>query len=245
MAVFTIITNEYDNLPPFQLGMNIITVDVDEPSYKFTPDSLSYGLNPPYQDPEGDAPYEFKLLSKPSLGELRLDGVVLDNLNTILFSQISTGNLVYVNDTITEDTETSFTFDVSDVGSKTYGGLEGNILINLRVHENLPPSVVGDNEKTIDYGEALVFTSAMFTTETNPEYEDPEGDLPLALKILTLPSNGLLEFNGSPVEEFQTMLLSEVDLGYLIYYPDKNDTDNNSVNFEFEVSDTGSGEFSG
>lgn len=123
--------------------------------------------------------------------------------------------------------------------------------IQVEVPINLPPSQVGDNFKSVLSKEGnsstqdppLVFTSAMFTTETTPAYEDPEGDAPFKLRIDTLPESGVIEFNEVPVVIGQEILLSDVDLGLLVYHPDEDLEQDNLVDFNFSVSDVGSEQF--
>lgn len=121
----------------------------------------------------------------------------------------------------------------------------GNFNITVNEKNNQPPTQVGDNAKSVDYGVPLVFTEAMFTTETTPQYLDPEGDNPYKLKITSLPSNGALELDGVPVTLNQEILFSDINLGKFVFVPDNNILTANNVDFDFEISDEGSKTFVG
>jgi len=118
--------------------------------------------------------------------------------------------------------------------------------VTVQEKENLPPSQVGNNTVSTNYGEAYVFTVADFTTNTSPAYSDPEGDSAFQLKIITnLPSQGTLELNGTPVTLNQVISFSDIASGLLTYVPDDSDVTAYSIDFEFEIADSGSGQFVG
>lgn len=118
-----------------------------------------------------------------------------------------------------------------------------NFNINVEPYSNQAP-IIGDGERTTDYGTAIVFIRADFTTNTTPPYSDPEGDLPLTLRIDSLPISGLLELNGTDVVPNQQIdFVSEIDNNLLTFTPDLNDTTAHSTAFGFSIADVGSGLF--
>jgi hypothetical protein len=115
--------------------------------------------------------------------------------------------------------------------------------INVTGYENKPPTI-GDGERNTNYGEAITLTRADFTTNTTPPYYDPEGDLPLNLKVLSLPAGGILRLNGVDVVVNQELsFINDIDTGLFTYTPDLNNTAAHSVNFNFSISDVGSGTY--
>jgi large repetitive protein len=115
--------------------------------------------------------------------------------------------------------------------------------INITGYDNKPPTI-GDGERSTNYGEPIVLTRADFTTNTTPPYYDPEGDLPLNLKITSLPASGILKLNGVDVTVNQEIsFVDSIDAGLLTYTPDMNNLDAHNVDFNFEISDAGSQQY--
>jgi hypothetical protein len=85
----------------------------------------------------------------------------------------------------------------------------------------------------------------MFTTNTVPPYSDPEGDAALNLKVLTLPTIGLLKYNAINVTLNQIIPFSGIDSGLLIYVPDNTNLNAYNASFTFQIADAGSGIFVG
>lgn len=243
MAVFTITIDAYDNLPPNQLGTKQVNLNHGQ-QYDITLNDFIVTV-PPYQDPEGDAPSLVKITQLPIEGLLYLNGFVVTLNQEITVADINSNLLIYIANDLQDNSYNDIVkFDIADIGSGQYSGLTtGNLIFKVAASENLPPSEVGDGSKTIEYGETSVFTSAMFTTNTTPPYQDPEGDNPAALKILSLPALGILRYNGIPVVVNQIISMADIDLGLFTYTPDLADTDGDQQSFEFAVSDTGSGQF--
>lgn len=117
--------------------------------------------------------------------------------------------------------------------------------VSINSYTNLPPSAVGDGSETTDYGITLVYTRAMFTTNTTPPYNDPEGDAALDLKVLTLPVSGTLELNSVAVIINQIISFADIDSGLLTYAPDNGIQTSHDVSFTFQIADEGSGQFVG
>lgn len=78
--------------------------------------------DPRFHDDQGDQPYQLKVLSLPLYGKLYLRGVeVVKDQELFFTTDIDTEDFIYVPDnTRTDIDSTSFTFTVSDTGSKTY-----------------------------------------------------------------------------------------------------------------------------
>lgn len=115
--------------------------------------------------------------------------------------------------------------------------------INVTAYDNQPP-IIGDGERTTNYGEPITLIRADFTTNTTPPYSDPEGDLPLTLRIDSLPIAGKLQLNGVDVIITQEVdFITDIDANLLTYIPDLDNLDAYAVDFNFSISDVGSGQF--
>ena len=251
MATFTITTNELTNNPPYQTGILYKTINnADE--YIFTVDDFTINTIPEYRDKENDDLLKIKILSinDSNNGGLYLNNILVKENDEITVTDI-TNNLLVYKSSLSEGSSYNdiFTFDVADEGSGEYGNLKGEIDITVNAIKNEPPSEVGDGEETIDHGETLIFTRAMFTTATTPPYSDPEGDAALLLKITSLPTNGTIYLQGvtdsltSPVIVNQIISFSDIDLGRLYYVPDSGIIEEDIESFTFGIADAGSGIF--
>ena len=77
---------------------------------------------PPYNDPEGDAALNLKILSLPEETGMLLDGQEVVINQVISFADIDAGLFTYTNDDVMDtngDTQT-FTFAISDAGSQEF-----------------------------------------------------------------------------------------------------------------------------
>jgi len=117
--------------------------------------------------------------------------------------------------------------------------------ITINQQTNLPPSQVGDGARTTEYGTSVTFTRQDFTTNTVPPYQDPEGDAALNLKIITLPVEGDLLLNSSPIIVNQIISFADIDSGLFTYSPNNGNTSLYNDPFQFEISDAGSNTFVG
>jgi len=120
-----------------------------------------------------------------------------------------------------------------------------NFTITVDSYINLPPTEVGDGSENTDYGETLVYTRAMFTTNTVPPYSDPEGDAALNLKVTSLPVEGELQLNAVAVSLNQIISFADIDSGLLTYVPNNSIQTAYNDSFLFEIADAGSGIFVG
>jgi len=238
--LYTITNSGLQNGRPTEIGANTISIAFAA-THVFTLANFTTETTPAYSDPEDDALSYIKILSLPATGTLKLNGVDIILGDQVGSGQISTGNLTYVS---AGDGDYTFEFDAADIGSNSLSGLStGKITIAVASAVNQPPSVVGNNTFVLSYGDAKLFTVADFTTKTTPPYADPEGDFPSKVKILTLPANGTLKFNGTNVIVNQEVTVAEIASGYLVYVPDLLVETLQNLTFNFSVSDVGSGLF--
>ena len=116
---------------------------------------------------------------------------------------------------------------------------------NVDGYVNQPPSQIGNNTLSLDNSEVHTFTKANFTTETTPPYIDPEGDEPSNLKILSLPSEGILKLNNVDVQLNEIISFSDIILGLFTYESNGNNQAAHTPTFDFTISDEGSNIFVG
>lgn len=243
--IYTITNSGLQNARPTSIGANTINI-ASKATHTFTIANFTSETSPAYSDPENDALSFISILTLPASGELRVGGVAVNIGDEILSANISTNNFTFVSNQASDVAHSvSFSFDIADTGSNTLSGLSTGVMnINIAAAINLPPDVIGDNTFILNYGDTKTFTVADFTTGTTPAYNDPEGDNASMIKILTLPVNGTLKFNGSAVIANQEMTVAEVSAGYLVYEPDLLIETLQNLSFEFAVADAGSGQYS-
>lgn len=237
MATFTITTNAYNNLPPKEVGSNFIDL-AHGATHVFTKANFTTETSPPYRDPEGDEPLKVKVVSQTYVnGELRLSGTAVSDNDEITIVDIEAGNLIFVDDgTNSAAHQNVFTFQMSDVGSSSFGSNIGSMNIDVAKESNSLPTT-GDNNIGANYGEVVTFTQAMFTTDTTPPYFDPEGDLPAKLVITSLPTEGTLRLAGTNVTLNQEIDWADVGASQLTYSPDALVITAGSTSFGFSIID--------
>ena len=92
-------------------------------TFTFTRASLTSQLNPPYEDPEGDAAANLLIVAVPEVGELRLNNNLVYDGDIISFGDIDSGLLIYHSDPEGDiGFLEGFEFQISDLGSGEYRG---------------------------------------------------------------------------------------------------------------------------
>lgn len=111
--------------------------------------------------------------------------------------------------------------------------------INSGSYVNQAPSAVGNNTIAVSNRAVTILTLAMFTTLTTPAYADPEGDPVDALRVDTLPVDGVLKLNGVLVLLGDIISAADINLNLFTYEsPDQDALDTDD--FQFSLRDTGS-----
>lgn len=109
-----------------------------------------------------------------------------------------------------------------------------------------PTSIGANTIGNIEHAGIHVFTLANFTTETSPQYSDPEDDPLKYIKITSILSgSGMLKLNGVSVVLGQIIQSGDISSGNLKYESDPVVRTNYSANFEFDIADSGSSSLSG
>ena len=188
----------------------------------------------------GIEPEYLIIVTLPRHGTLKYKNVNVKSNDVIPFTDIS--NLIYHRSEI-DTYQDPFIFQVSDKQLKLTTNM-ANFTINVDGKINEPP-IVGDGSAVTPYNETLIFTREMFTTNTTPPYHDPEGDLPLKLKITSLPTKGTMSLRGVPLIVNQELdFINDIDTGSLIYIPDGQFVSEQNIDFTFAIMDSGSGQYS-
>tara|TARA_R110000850_G_scaffold90138_2_gene192318 strand:- start:24367 stop:25107 length:741 start_codon:yes stop_codon:yes gene_type:complete len=243
--LYTITNSGVQNGRPTSVGTINISIAYAA-LYQYGIADFTTSTTPVYSDPENDPLSYIKVVTLPALGILSVSGVPLGVGAIVGSGAITAGNFKYeaLQSGSVTGYSSSWSFDVADTGSNSLSGLTTG-LVTMTVAEsiNLAPDVVGNRTEVLDYAESLVFSGAMFTTGTTPAYNDPEGDPAQSVKILDLPADGTLVFNGVDVVANQVVSIAEINLGYLIFNPNLATTTLQSLTFNFSVSDSGSGLF--
>ena len=128
------------------------------------------------------------------------------------------------------------TANYNGVDSFTYTNAEGaTATVNVTINPaNDNPVAVND---TISILEDMNNTQNVYTLATSDfgTYSDIDGDALSAVKIDTLPANGVLYLNGTAISSGAEILATDIDAGRLTFNPiDHSDVDGN---FTFSVSD--------
>jgi hypothetical protein len=108
------------NLPPSEVGDGEINVAEDN-VITFT-ESMFTATTPAYSDPESNPPSKLKIVSVPSNGDIKLNGVILNNNAIVSFDLIRLGALQFFPDNVNEDTIDTFEFQIADTGSNIFVG---------------------------------------------------------------------------------------------------------------------------
>ncbi len=162
-----------------------------------------------YSDPENDALTKIQITSLPANGKLFLDGVEVTENQEIDASELA--NLVF-------DPDENWNGDTS-FGWKGHDGTvysNDSAAVNIEITPENDPPVVTPISKTGTEDTNISFSVSDFSGN----YSDPESDPLTKIQITSLPANGTLLLNGTPVTENQEIDASE--LANLVFDPDEN-----------------------
>lgn len=180
-----------------------------------------------------------KIVTLPATGTFQLSGVDIV-VNQIIASS-SIPNIVYNYGSLTSVGETiTFGFQLADNTINPVFSASVSYQICVPEQINQPPTI-GNLSINVEENGEHVFTYADLTTGIS--YSDPEGDDPLNLKVLSLPANGVLYYNGVPVSVNQVITYVDIQAGLFKFTPDDLDV-SYTISFNIQVSDQGSGEYS-
>tara|TARA_R110000744_G_C19313564_1_gene556988 strand:+ start:145 stop:882 length:738 start_codon:yes stop_codon:yes gene_type:complete len=245
MGKITLDVSAQTNQPPNRTGWLALNM-VYGTTHAFTLENFTTETTPPYSDPEGDGLEAVRVESLPSQGTLYLNDVEVSVDDEISSSNLSLELFRYVSDSTDTDgySDSFMRFSVSDEGSSTFTTKFQIVTFVVASNINKAPSSVGDGEAEITLGNTFVFTAASLTSSLNPPYEDPEGNPPYKLLIVSVPLFGILELSGVTVVDDQEIDWTDVVAGNFSY-KSKSFPNGNLEGFEFKISDTGSQQYTG
>ena len=245
MGVITIDYTAKGNSAPSQSGWNSFTIAYST-AHTFTLADFTTDTTPAYADPEGDPLAAIKITSLPDTGTLTLSNSNVNVNDTVTSQQLIDGDLVYTPITdLYGYLDSGMEFTVSDTGSNTFTSKPFQIVFQVEDDINEAPSIVGNGEADIQVGDTYVFTRASLTSQLNPPYEDPENNPAENLRVVSLPTFGELTLNSKPLIEGSIVPFTDIDSGLFVYQNDSLTQEGALEGFEFEISDTGSGEYRG
>ena len=119
----------------------------------------------------------------------------------------------------------------------------GIITIEIATETNQAPNQSGWLLISDDENSVYTFTLANFTTETTPAYEDPEGDILEAIKVVSLPTVGVLKLSGVPIIANDMITAAQLSGSLFTYTSIVSVEGYTDGDMEFLVSDIGSSTF--
>lgn len=118
------------------------------------------------------------------------------------------------------------------------------VTINVNAQSNNPPSQVGNNSFNLNHKQTYIITVDDLTTNTIPEYLDPEGDDPENLRVSAIPSTGELQLSASAVSVNDIIPFTSIAANNLIYVAEPTTETAYTDTATFEISDVGSSTYS-
>ena len=174
----------------------------------------------------------------PENGQLILDGTVVVAGEIVLVADIDAGYLTFQPDNDASGVNyAGFTFRVQDDGGITNGGMDTDattrsMTIDVASVNDAPDGT--DNTVT-----TLEDTDYSFSIADFGFSDSSDNDGFLAVAIDTLPGNGQLLLNGSAVIAGETISVSDIAAGELVFKPAIDGHGLNYANFSFRVQDDG------
>ena len=245
MGIITIDISARANRRPSSTGWLSLSLAYNQ-LYVFTLANFTTETTPAYADPDGDSFHSLKISSLPVQGSLTKNNVASSIGDVITSSELSSGVFKYqadASDTIGYS-DGFMSFTVSDTGSLLYTTSPKAVTLLAGSNVNQSPSSVGSGQADVSVGSTIVFTRNMLTTQLNPPYLDPEGDIASKLLIVSVPSYGLLKLNGVTVVNSQEINFTDIDSGLFSYHSNQYPV-GGIEGFEFKISDVGSGLYVG
>ncbi|MFH1812374.1 MAG: cadherin-like domain-containing protein [Pseudomonadota bacterium] len=171
-----------------------------------------------------DSSLQYRLITAPVNGTLRVGSTALAVNGTFLQSDIDAGNLTYENTNIVATTDT-FRISVTD-GTATSPAVNFNIVLS---DTNFPPSVVNNNPATVLEGGTLVVGPSLLS-HTDVDNDDAT----LVYTVTVAPVNGILYRNVTPLGMNDVFTQDQVNRGRVTYVHSGSETTADSFTFTVE-----------
>ncbi|RVT71083.1 hypothetical protein EOD40_17590, partial [Flavobacterium sufflavum] len=231
---FNIVVAEVNDAPT---GTDNTVTTNEDTDYTFT--TTDFGFTDPNDTPVNTL-FAVKVTTLPANGLLKLSGVNVTLGQFIPVASITAANLKFSPATNSNGTPyTSFTFQVQDNGGTASGGVDldqiaNTMTINVTSVNDAPSGA--DNTVTTNEDTDHTFTAVQFGF-TDPN-DTPLNTL-LAVKVTTLPANGLLKLSGVNVTLGQFIPVASIIAGNLKFSPATNSNGTPYTSFTFQVQDNG------
>lgn len=224
---------------------NIIDI-LEEELYQFSINDFT--LN--YSDAENHS-YKYLLVYPHSTvnGELTTGNTGTTSFNVPLVFDIEglTGTakikLFYDRLNLSSFTAETFTFRISDNPiNYLYSAISDiDILSSVQSSSNQAPQDIGDNTLYVDNRAITIITLEMVTSGLTLPYNDPEGDLLDAIRIIDISNanTGVYTVNSVPIVENQIITREEIEAGLFVHTGPDEDSISSDV-FQFQGRDEGS-----
>ncbi|MCG8311419.1 MAG: Ig-like domain-containing protein [Cytophagales bacterium] len=115
--------------------------------------------------------------------------------------------------------------------SQISGSCESSARLQVNVTVNNPPTSNNNSEVSTD--EDVTYT---FSTSDFP-FSDTDGGTLSAIRVMTLPSEGALRLNSSPISAPTDITAASITAGQFQFVPDPNENDDPYTSFLFKVND--------
>jgi hypothetical protein len=173
-------------------------------------------------------------VTSPNGGELSTTGFVVDGYNTIEFSETGLGSINKTGTTklgifSSKDISGTAPFEMEyvSIGSSADEGHEPYLEVCYTTGGGDTPPVANDNSVGTAEDTSLTFAACNFP------YTDVDGDARTAVKIMSLPAHGTLNYSGST---FTTpYIIDEADISNLTFEPAANEYGSPYATFGFQV----------
>ena len=212
-------------------GTNTTVTTNEDTAYTFT--AANFGFSD-----AGDAPPNnfkaVKITTIPANGVLKDNGVTVNPGDTVLVTHITANQLVFTPNADFHGAPT-FTFQVQDDGGVVGGGQDTDQTPNtMTITVNSVNDAPSGTDTTVTTNEdtAYIFTAANFGFS-----DTHDGDNFTAVKITTIPANGVLKDNGVTVNPGDSVLVSHITANQLVFTP--NADFHGAPTFTFQVKDDG------
>src|SRR5207247_1887141 len=178
--------------------------------------------------------------SLPGNGSLLYDGSPLSLPQSVSAADLAAGKLVFSPAANANGNPyASFKFKVQDDGGIAYGGAdtsanEATMTVNVRSVNDAPTAV--DSSVTTNEDTDKVFAAADFSFS---DANDTPANAFKAALVTSLPGNGSLLYDGSPLSVPQSVSAADLAAGKLVFSPAANANGNPYASFKFKVQDDG------
>ncbi|WP_374590204.1 DUF4347 domain-containing protein [Aquabacterium sp.] len=217
-------------------GTDAIATMLEDASYTFS--AADFGFTDP-QDPTPNALLGVVISSLPAAGTLTVSGVAVQDGDLIAVANL--GNLVYTPEANGFGAaHASFTFQVRDDGGTANGGADTDLTPRTMT---LSVTAVNDAPQAAD-GTVLTMQKTAYTFQVadfgfTDVTDAPSANALQAIRVVSLPSAGVLTLQGAAVTAGQVVLASEIAAGHLQFAPTGDDHGTPYAHFTFQVQDNG------